>query len=80
MLDSQRSISDTHHAVSGLRNTSHSGRLAGVLIGCQMGVGHEVLRSWMIDVSVETVVNYVRRNYSPGIVGRSLMAFLRDKA
>ena len=64
----------------GLRNTSHSGRVTGVSIGCQMGADHEVLRSWMIVVSTETVVRYVRRNYSPGIVGRSLMAFLRDKA
>ena len=64
----------------GLRNTSHSGRMTGVSIGCQMGADHEVLRSWMIVVSTETVVRYVRRNYSSGIVGRSLMAFLRDKA
>ena len=40
----------------------------------------EVLRSWMIVVSTDTVVWYVRRNYVSGIVGRSLMAFLRDKA
>ena len=26
-----------------LRNTSHSGRLTGVSIGCQLGVCHEVL-------------------------------------
>ena len=32
----------------GLRNTSHSGRMTGVSIGCQMGADHEVLRSWMI--------------------------------
>ena len=63
-----------------LRNTSHSGRLTGVSIGCQLGVCHEVLRSWMIGVSTETVVTYVRRNYPVGAVGRSLMEFLRDKA
>ena len=64
----------------GLRNTSHSGRMTGVSVGCQMGADHEVLRSWMIVVSTDAVVRYVRRNYASGIVGRSLMAFLRDKA
>ena len=63
-----------------LRNTSHSGRLTGVSIGCQLGVCHVVLRSWMIVVSTETVVTYVRRNYPSGAVGRSLMEFLRYKA
>ena len=28
----------------GLRNTSHSGRMTGVSVGCQMGADHEVLR------------------------------------
>ena len=54
--------------------------MTGVSIGCQMGADHEVLRSWMIVVSTETVVRYVRRDYASGIVGRSLMAFLRDKS
>ena len=64
----------------GLRNTSHSGRLTRVSIGCQLGVSHEVLRAWMIVVSPTTVVTYVLRDYSVGSVGRSLMEFLRDKA
>ena len=38
------------------------------------------MTSWMIVVSTDTVARYVRRNYASGIVGRSLMAFLRDKA
>ena len=64
----------------GLRNTSHSGRLTGVSIGCQLGASHEVLRAWMIVVSTATVVTYVRRDYLVGAIGRSLMEFLRDKA
>ena len=64
----------------GLRNTSHSGRLTGVSIGCQLGISHEVLRAWMIVISTTTVVTYVRRDYSVGPVGRSLMEFLQDKA
>ena len=64
----------------GLRNTSHSGRMTGVSIGCQLGADREVLRSWMIVCSTETVIRYVRRNYESGPVGRDLMAFLRDKA
>ena len=63
-----------------LRNTSHSGRLNGVSIGCQLGASHEVLRAWMIVVSTSTVVTYVRRGYSVGAIGRSLMEFLRGKA
>ena len=62
-----------------LRNTSHSGRLTGVSIGCQLGVCHEVMRSWMIVVSTETVITYVRRDYEAVAVGRSLMEFLRFK-
>ena len=58
----------------------HSGRLTGVSIGCQLGASHEVLRAWMIVVSTATVVTYVRRDYSVGAIGRSLMEFLRDKA
>ena len=64
----------------GLRNTSHSGRMTGVSVGSQLGAYNEVLRSWMIVVSTDTVVRYVHRNYASGIVGRSRMAFLRDKA
>ena len=64
----------------GLRNTSHSGRLTGVSIGCQLGVSHEVLRAWMIVISPTTVFTYVRRDYPAGPVGRSLMEFLQDKA
>ena len=48
--------------------------------GAAGAMDKKVLRSWMIVVSTETVVRYVRRNYASGIVGRSRMAFLRDKA
>ena len=34
----------------------------------------------MIVISTTTVVTYVRRDYSVGPVGRSLMEFLQDKA
>ena len=48
--------------------------------GAAGAMDKKVLRSWMIVVSTETVVRYVRRNYASGIVRRSRMAFLRDKA
>ena len=63
-----------------LRNTSLSGRLTEVSIGCQLGASHEGLRAWMIVVSTATVVTDVSRGYSVGAIGRSLMEFLRDKA
>ena len=63
-----------------LRNTSPSGRLAGVSIGCQLGASYEVLRAWMSVVSTATFVTDVRRGYSVGAIGRSLMEFMRDKA
>ena len=63
-----------------LRNTSPSGRLTGVSMGCQLGASHEVLRAWMTVVSAATVVTDVCRGYSVGAIGRSLMEFLRDKA
>ena len=66
-----------------LWNTSLSGRLTGVSIGCQLGASHDVLRAWMTVVSTATVVTDatdVRRGYSVGAIGRSLMEFLRDKA
>ena len=80
LADPPRWTRNSRSSTGSCGNTSHSGRLTGVSIGCQLGASHEVLRTWMIVVSTTTVVTYVRRGYSVGAIGRSLMEFLRDKA